>query len=111
MSNAKRIAEKAEPKKAREPRAKKVKVNIDALPDAIVDGRLTVPVKGKVVFIRTISGKAPAVHEGHVWSYDEKTGDVSIWDETRGQYWGFNARLHADQVVVKALSASPPGTP
>lgn len=111
MSNARKIMEKAEPKKAREPRAKKVKVDISALPDAIVGGKLVVPVKGKVVFIRTISGKAPAVHEGNVFSYDEKTGDVSIWDETRGQFWGFNARLNADQVVVKALSASQPGTP
>ena len=110
MSNAKKIMDKAEPKKVREPRTKKVKVNLDALPNAIVDGKLTVPVKGKLVFIRTFGGKS-AVHQGHVFSYDEANGDVSIWDETRGQFWGFNARLNADQVVVKALSASEPKTP
>lgn len=110
MSNARKIVEGRKEKPAREPRTKKVKVDLSSLPDAIVDGRLTVPVKGKVVFHRTFSGKT-VVHQGHVFSYDEQTGDVSIWDETRGQFWGFNARLNADQVVVKALSASPPGTP
>src|SRR5262249_11987311 len=107
MSNARKIMEKAETKKVREPRAKKVKVNLDALPDAIVGGKLTVPVKGKVGFRRTFSGKT-VVHEGHVWGYDPETGDVSIWDETRQQFWGFNAAKDADKVVCKALSASPP---
>lgn len=110
MSNAKRIAEKAEPKKVREPRAKKVKVNLDALSDAVVDGKLTVPVKGKLVFVRTFSGKS-VVHEGHVWSYDEKTGDVSVWDETRQQFWGFNAVTDAAKIVCKARVTDVPGTP
>lgn len=110
MSNAKRIAEKAEPKKIREPRIKKVKVNLDSLVNAVVDGKLTVPVKGKIVFIRTFSGKS-VVHEGHVWGYDEKTGDVSIWDETRQQFWGFNAMKDADKIVCKSLTVAEPKTP
>lgn len=103
MSNA--------PKKQRKSRAKKVKVDLSALPDAIVDGKLVVPVNGRLVFERTFSGKT-AVHQGYVFSYDEEKGDVSVWDETRGQFWGFNARLNAHQVVCKALSAAPidPGT-
>lgn len=110
MSNARKIMEKAAPKKQREPRAKKVKVDLSALPDAIVDGRLVVPVKGRLVFERTFSGKTK-VHEGYVFSYDEKTGDVSIWDETRGQFFGFNAVKNAHQVVVKALTSGEPETP
>lgn len=110
MSNARKIMEKAEPKKQREPRAKKVKVDLATLPDAIVDGKLVVPVKGRLVFERTFSGKTK-VHEGYVFSYDEKTGDVSVWDETHNQFFGFNAVKNACQVVVKALTFGEPEMP
>lgn len=107
MSNARK---KAVSKKQRVPRVKKVKVDLSTLPDAIVDGRLIVPVKGKLVFERTFNGKTK-VHEGYVFSYDEKTGDVSIWDETRGQFFGFNAVKNAHQIVVKAFTSCEPETP
>ena len=111
MSNAQKIRNKSESKKTREPRQKKVKINLELLTDAIVDGKLTVPVKGRVVFVRTFGGTR-FTHEGHVFGYDETTGDVSIWDETRQQFWGFNAVKDANQVVCKSLSAAPvdPGT-
>lgn len=113
MSNARKIIDKADKKKVREPRPKKVKVNLDALPDAVQDGKLVVPVKGRLVFVRSFSGKS-AVHQGHVWSYDEKTGDVSVWDDTRGQYWGFNAAKDGPRIVCKALdevTSDAPKTP
>jgi hypothetical protein len=107
MSNARRIAEKAKPKAPRAPRAKKVKVDLSSLPDAIVDGKLTVPVKSKIVFERTINKKT-AVHEGHIWGFDEATGDVSIWDETRGQFYGFNvSQAHLVNVKVSPGSGLP----
>jgi hypothetical protein len=111
MSNARKIMEKAAPKKVREPRARKVKVNLDALGDAVVDGRLVVPVKGRLIFVRTFGGKS-AMHEGYVFSHNEETGDVSVWDETRGQFWCFNAKTDGPRIVCKTLSAAPvdPGT-
>jgi hypothetical protein len=96
--------EKSAPKKVREPRAKKVKVDMSCLPDAIVDGKLVVAVQGRLVFERTFNGQTK-IHVGYVFSYDEKTGDVSIWDETRGQFFNFNAVKNQHQVIVKALSA------
>ncbi len=109
MSNADRILGKRAEKPMREPRIKKLKVNFDALPDAIVDGKLVVPIKGRIVFMRELDQRKAETHEGFVFSYDEKTGHVDVWDETRGQFWGFNAVADAANVVCKALSA-PPGT-
>lgn len=100
MSNARRIAERDKVKAPRQPRVKKVKIDLSTLPDAIVDGKLVVPIKGKVLFERTINKKT-AIHEGHIWGFDEAKGDVSIWDETRGQFYGFNLN-QAHLVVVKA---------
>jgi hypothetical protein len=98
MSNASRIAGKIKEKAPRTPRAKKVKVDLSALPDAVVDGKLVVPVKGRVVFERTLNKKT-AVHEGYVFSFDEKDGSVSIWDETRGQFYGLN--INQPMPVIK----------
>ena len=99
MSNASRIAGKRE-KKPRQPRAKKVKVDMSALADAVVDGQLIVPVKGRVVFVRTINKKT-AIHEGTVFSVGDD-GLVSIWDETREQFYAFS--LKQELPVIKVAS-------
>ena len=75
--------------------------DISALPDAVVDKKLVVPVKGKVVFLRTINGKGPAVHKGIIFSTDDK-GGVTVWDETRGQFWGFDLNQPLPVIKVSA---------
>lgn len=106
MSNAKKILEKATAKKAREPRIRKINVDIESLGDAILDGKLVVPVKGKLVFVRKLDGKT-VIHKGHVFSYDEATGDVVVWDETRSQSWGFNAVRDAGRITCKVFNDGP----
>lgn len=96
MSNAKKIIEKSSPKKAREPRAKKVKVDLSKLPDAVVGGKLLVPIKGRIVFERTSSGKT-ALHEGYIFSIENQS--ATVWDETRGQ---FHVISLTQPVLVKA---------
>lgn len=83
-------------KKKPEPRAKKIKADLSALPPAIKDGKVLVKLKGKVLFERTITGKKE-LHEGELVSYDEKV--VTLWDETRGQMFSFGVN---DPVVVHA---------
>lgn len=100
MSNAKKILDKRAEKPPREARVKKVKVDLNKLPDAIVDGRLVVPVGGNVVFQRTLNQRT-AIHEGHVFSVDVD-GSVMVWDQTRGQFFGFN--INQQLPVMKAAS-------
>jgi len=87
-------------KKPRAPRAKKLKVDLTSLPDAIVDGKLTVPVNGKVVFVRSLDQKQ-VVHKGYVFSVDLEKGDVTLWDETREQFYSFNVK---EPPVIKVIS-------
>lgn len=98
MSNANRIAG-GRKKAQREPRARKVKVDIDSLPDAVVDRKLIVPLKGRVVFERTLN-KRTMVHEGTIFSVADD-GHVTIWDETRGQFYSFN--LNQGLPVIKSM--------
>lgn len=99
MSNASRIA-KTKVKKEKAPRAKKVKIDLNSLPDAVVGGKLIVPVNGKVVFVRLVAGKSQ-VHEGHVAGVNEDTGDLTLWDDTKGQYWLLN--LKQELPVIKVI--------
>lgn len=101
MSNAKKIIDGIEAKKARLPRPKKVKVDLTSLPDAVVGGKLVAKVKDKIIFVRTFHGKE-AIHVGHVFSIDEVKGDVTVWDETREQFYGFN--LKEPLPIVKLAS-------
>ena len=89
----------AKAKKASEPRKKKIKIDLSTLPPAIVEGRLIVKLKGKVYFERTLQGKTE-IHEGELCSYDSDADHVILWDETRGQMYGFDmsqppANFHA----------------
>lgn len=77
------------PEKEKKTRAKKIKINMSQLPDAVVDGKLVVPVGGRVLFERRLDGKSTAIHEGFVKHVSED-GSVEIWDETREQLFCFN---------------------
>lgn len=101
MNNAKKIFEKKEPKAPKVERTRRVKVDITTLPDAIVDGKLIVSDKSRVYFERLLDGKVK-VHEGYVFSRDDTTGSVSIWDETRGQFYGFSTRTR--ELMFKSAS-------
>lgn len=85
MSNAAKLVKniKNKEKKPSE-RVKRIKkADLSSLPEAIVDGKLVVREKGRVLFERTLN-KRTAIHAGIVLSVD-KDGIVSIWDETQGQ--------------------------
>jgi hypothetical protein len=87
------------PEKERKKRAKKIKVDMSKLPDAVVDGKLVVPVGGKVFFERRLDGRAAAIHEGFIKHvFDD--GSVEIWDETREQLFCFNVRQAIPTVKV-----------
>lgn len=97
-TNAKKILEKRVEKAPRQPRAKKLKVDLDSMPDAIVDGRFTVPLRGRVVFVRSLDQKT-AIHRGYVFGIDEARGTVTLMDETREQFFVFEV---ARPPVIKA---------
>lgn len=62
-------------------------VRFDDLPDAVVEGKWTVPVKGDVAFERLRGGKVE-IHVGIVHSHDEAKSSVNIYDETLEQFYG-----------------------
>lgn len=98
MSIVKKNAEKKSPeKKPRAPRKVKVAKSIDELDDAVVDGKLLVPIRGKVLFERK-SGSKTEIHIGYVHTVSD--GAVHIWDETINQYYVFSL-LEAGRVKVK----------
>lgn len=108
MSNAKKIVESsASRKKQRRPRSFKPKVDLENLPDAIVDGKLTVPVKTRVAFVRQQSSQT-VTNVGFIFSIDEETGSVNVWDEVQGQFWGFNMKQKLP--VIKVISLPVPET-
>lgn len=87
------------PEKEKKARAKKIKVDMSKLADAVVDGKLVVPVGGKVFFERRLDGKSTAIHEGFVKHLSED-GSVEIWDETREQLFCFNLNQPIPKVRV-----------
>jgi hypothetical protein len=86
--------------KFRIPHKKRVKVDMATLPDAVVDGKLTVPLEGKVYFERTLSG-VTKVHEGRV-THVYENGTVEIFDETVEQFYSFS--LHQKLPNIKAAT-------
>lgn len=111
MADIKRKVADHREEKVREPRARKVKVNLSAMVDAIVDGKWTVPTLGYVVFERTLN-KRTAIHEGTVFSVDAD-GVITLWDDTRGQFFAFSV-THAPGLVkawpvTSGSSGSSPG--
>ena len=81
------------------PRRPKVKVKLEDLPDAVVDGKLVAKIGDRVYFQRLAQKSKIAIHEGVVRGFDEKKGIVEIWDETVEQFYGFS--LHQALPVVK----------
>lgn len=100
MSNADKLLKNKKEKKPRE-RTKKVKADVNNLPDAIVDGILRVKDKSKVVFARTLNGRTK-LHEGYIASV--KGDVVEVWDETQNQFWV--VELKNPPLVFKAKSVS-----
>jgi hypothetical protein len=98
MVARKSVFEVEKPTKAKAPRAKRLKINLSVLADAVVDGKLIVPIGGKVYFERTLN-KVTKTHEGVIKGVTEK-GIVEIWDETVNQFFGFS--LHQQLPVIKA---------
>lgn len=98
MSNARKIIDKKKEKKAREPTVRRPRYDISDLPDAVVGGKLTVPIKGRLLFERTLD-KRTAVHEGYVYSLDAD-GTVTVFDETRKQFYAFNVNQPHPPVKV-----------
>lgn len=109
MSNAKKIVENANRKKTRRPRTFKPKVDLENLKDAIVDGRLVVPVKSRVAFVRQQSSQT-VTNVGFIFSIDETTGSVTVWDEVQGQFWGFNMKQKLPIVKLISLPEATQGT-
>lgn len=99
-TNAKKILEKAPEKAIREPRAKKLKVDMKSLPDAVVDGTLVVKKGCRVFFERTLN-KRTAIHVGTI--FDVQDDIVTVSDETRGQFYVFSVK---DPPNIKAASAN-----
>ncbi len=103
MSNAKKILENSRRNfedVVRNPRRKKVKLDFEALEDAIVDGKLLVPIGAGVAFERYVYGKPLEVSVGTV-RYVSETGIVGMWDETREQ--AFSVKLGEKHDRVRSL--------
>lgn len=107
MSNAKKIVENSRRNledAVRNKRKKKVKVDFEALDDAIVDGKLLVEVRAPVAFERYVYGKDFEVHTGMVMSI-AANGTVELWDEQREQ--GYAVKLGEAHPRVKSLLPIP----
>lgn len=94
----KRKITKGDPKeKIRLPRRKKVKANLNDLDDAIVDGKLIVPIKGRVYFER-LNGSQVEIHAGFIDKVEE-SGEVYVWDETKEQHFVFSLKVSLLPVI------------
>ena len=100
VSNARKLMERVEVKKVRRVRVKKLKVDLSALPDAIIEGKFIVPLNGKVIFERSLDQKR-VVHKGYVFNINEERGDVTLWDENREQFYAFSLK---EPPVIKILA-------
>lgn len=80
-------------------RKTKIKVDMSKLSDAVVDGKLVVPVGGRVYFERFAPGGKTVVHTGVIRDVNER-GLVEIWDEIAEQFYGFS--LNQKIPVIKA---------
>jgi len=98
MNNAKNINDRKKSKPDREPRSPKPKINMETAPDAIVDGKLVVPVGTRVVIPRIRSNKK-ILSFGLIDRVER--GAVYVWDETLTQWFVFKL---SDPVVVKVYS-------
>ncbi len=79
-------------------RQKKVKVDMNSLSDAAIQGKLLAEIGSKVFFERIAPKGKKVIHEGTIRSVDDK-GMVEIWDETVEQFYAFS--LNQKIPVVK----------
>jgi len=100
MSNAQRISDKSKNKKERKPRLRRIKIDMAKLPEAIIDKKFIVPIGGTVYFERTLD-KRTAIHEGKVFSVEE-TGTITIYDETRDQFFCFNVNQSVPHIKASS---------
>lgn len=112
MSNAAKILKDARVKPPRAPRAKKVKADLGNLPLAVEDGKLRVKLDGKIIFQRTLDGKTK-LHEGLVKSAPDDKGIITVWDDTRKQWYAFDLKQadHVRTASVSELAESPARAP
>jgi hypothetical protein len=96
MSNIKKILDNRKEKKPRAQRVKKIKFDIASAPDAIVEGKLIVPIGSKVIIPRVRAGRQ-SLSECEVKKVDDD-GVVHTWDETLNQWYLFKV---TDNLIVK----------
>jgi hypothetical protein len=87
---------------APEPRKVKRGLDISNMPDAIVDGKLTVPIGSRVIIPRMRSGRE-VLSTGLIKKLEDD-GSVHFWDETNAQWFVF---MLTDKVVVKVSDRAP----
>lgn len=78
-----------EEKKKTERRPRRPKVDLNLLSDAVQDGKLLVPVGGRVYFERIAPKGKMVIHTGTIRDVSEK-GIVEIWDENADQFYSFS---------------------
>ena len=82
-------------------RRKKIKIDFEALPSAIVNKKLVAKVKAKVLFERmSYEENKVFIHEGQIISYYPDDGFINVWDDTKGQFFVFREK---DPVNIKVL--------
>lgn len=99
--------EKKERPKIIGPKGLKVprRLNVDALPDAIVDGKFTCTV-GEVLVFRKDYLKDVTTSYCTVMAIDEKAGRADMWDETI-QQWTAAEISDADRFTLKRKEVHP----
>jgi len=104
MSNANKILDKAGKKQRvqRKSRAKKPKGNIDALSDAIVDGKIIAPIGTRLVLRRDC--RADKLVSFVVLKAVEADGCVKLWDETLEQWYYFQLQHPVTLKLINDLN-------
>jgi len=100
MSNAKKILGDKKPKPQRVARIPRPKVDMETAPDAIVEGKLVVPLGTKVAIPRT-RGRQQILSVCIIHKVEDDI--VSVWDETMTQWFVFKL---TDPVVIKVMPSS-----
>lgn len=84
--------------KLKQPRKKKLKIDMSSLPDAIVSGKFIASIGDRVFFERKLNN-VTKVHEGTVKGVNEEKGIVELFDDTVEQFYYFS--LHQTLPVIK----------
>ena len=98
MSNIKKILENKKEKKPRKQRAKKIKFDLFSAKDAIVEGKLMVPLGTKVIIPR-VKANRESLSECEIIKIEDEV--IHAWDETLNQWYLFRV---TDNVIVKVAN-------